>query len=628
MDLVKAFESNIVLRKQLATVVSGQELFKKYLETIEILDTLRAPLGNFYTTMATAFSQTPHYYTSCDLISNILDVVNLDLKLVFLPSLKKEAILASLKQIELDLITPCLSYSEYIRNSQILTYINTLRNIEVYLLKLGVDKEFLRCISDTLFPLLTNYSAIITTNDDYEIDEDNKNLPKYSSEFFLDEFCLFIEGDIRFFILMASEVKYGIEMGKIIDKTNLFLYGGLIASNTINILPDSSIDITNTSVVASTPTITSPPPTVQSLWSGSVIPIDKLDPDIMRVSVYDKTRSGIVDDTKNITWDRISNKPIFTPLTFSGDYGDILNPPALSKVATTGAYADLINPPPELTDRYVKEHATLLFVDGTHSGITFTYNDNKINATVPIVSTSYTNHTPVPADVGGILAGTTFDNSSIRDILDALLYPYQPPTFILFAISQSNVEVGDTISGNRTFTWDTTASIGIKPNSISITNIDTNTILSSGIENNRTIILPIGSLHNILPHKTTWNIQATDTKEATLNKEVSVSWLWKIYYGESTTSILNETNVKSLRVSGLSSVIHTTYIFLGGAYKYICIPSSMGTLTTFVDNETKLNIPFNPAVSLSVFNTFGILTTYSVYRSLYMLGSSINITVS
>ena len=54
--------------------------------------------------------------------------------------------------------------------------------------------------------------------------------------------------------------------------------------------------------------------------------------------------------------------------------------------------------------------------------------EDILNLTSNELSTTYTNATEVPATIGGIDKGTTFDNMSIKTLLTKLLYPYVAPT--------------------------------------------------------------------------------------------------------------------------------------------------------------------------------------------------------
>ena len=61
-------------------------------------------------------------------------------------------------------------------------------------------------------------------------------------------------------------------------------------------------------------------------------------------------------------------------------------------------------------------------------------------------------------------------------------------------------------------------------------------------------------------------------------------------------------------------------------YKVITYPALFGTLSTFKDSSTNLDVPFiTPPDEVSVTNTEGEATNYYVYRSTNKLGAAMNI---
>ena len=62
----------------------------------------------------------------------------------------------------------------------------------------------------------------------------------------------------------------------------------------------------------------------------------------------------------------------------------------------------------------------------------------------------YTNSTPMPANVGSLDKGTTFDNVSLKTILDGILYSYAIPT--IKEITIDNSDFSNTVINNTTIT--------------------------------------------------------------------------------------------------------------------------------------------------------------------------------
>jgi len=241
----------------------------------------------------------------------------------------------------------------------------------------------------------------------------------------------------------------------------------------------------------------------------------------------------------------------------------------------------------------------------------------------------YTNFTPVPQNLGGVEAGSTFDNISVQNLFDILLYPYQQPGFSSFSISGQTtpLEVGDTISaGNKTFIWSTTNSTNIEVNSIQIEDATDSIILGTGLANDGSEIINIpSSITKNIKDSHTWTITGTNTKSSTFLRNYNVNWYWRIYYGESALTSLTETDIETLRVNTLVADSPATYSFLGGNYKYICYPTSYTLLTNFTDTLTLLNVAMEPPTTVSVTNTFGQTTNYYVHRTTNKLGASIDI---
>lgn len=242
---------------------------------------------------------------------------------------------------------------------------------------------------------------------------------------------------------------------------------------------------------------------------------------------------------------------------------------------------------------------------------------------------TYTNVTPVPTTIGGISSGTTFANKTMQEMWDSLLYPYQTPAFSSFGFDQSSpIEVGTTLSGNKTFTWATSNSGNITADSITIRDQTDSSDLAIGLSNDGTETLDIGSVQKTSATSHTWRISAVNTKSATFTRDVSIAWQWRRYFGESAEGTLDETMVKALRVSGLTSGFAGDYSFNAGGYKYVAYAAVLGTATTFKDKGTNLDIPFEAPETVSVTNAQGQTTNYRVHRSTNIMGGAVTIAVS
>ena len=243
---------------------------------------------------------------------------------------------------------------------------------------------------------------------------------------------------------------------------------------------------------------------------------------------------------------------------------------------------------------------------------------------------TYTNLTPTAVSIGGIPAGSTFDNMTMQEMWDALLYPYQTPIFSSFTSSMSTpIEVGGTIpAGSVTFLWNTTNSSNIAANSIKIDDITAGNTLASGLANTGTTAISISEITNVMATSHQWKITATNTKGAFLSRTLNVYWQWKIYYGESALTDLTETDVEALRVGTLAANVSGNYSFNAGEYKWICYPTSFGLKTTFKDASTNFDVAMQPALTKSITNSQGVSTNYYCHRTVNKLGGSITIAIS
>jgi hypothetical protein len=242
----------------------------------------------------------------------------------------------------------------------------------------------------------------------------------------------------------------------------------------------------------------------------------------------------------------------------------------------------------------------------------------------------YTNAEAVPVTIGGIEAGSTFSSTPMADMWTSLLYPYQVPAFTSFLISgqATVIEVGDTVPANPTFTWAVSHSTNVTPNTTEIRNVTGSSVLVTGGSNTSPYAATAPSIMNTIATTNLWSISQMDTHALVFARNFTVAWRWRIYYGESALTALTESDIKALRVSALSSGFAATYSYSTGGYKYICYPESFGTATSFVDDVTGFDVPFEAPYSVSVTNINGIVTNYRVHRTTYVLGGSLPIAIS
>ncbi len=214
---------------------------------------------------------------------------------------------------------------------------------------------------------------------------------------------------------------------------------------------------------------------------------------------------------------------------------------------------------------------------------------------------------------------------------------FSAPAFTAFGITGQGtpIEVGATIpAGATTFTWTTSNSINVKPNSISIVDTTGSTTLASGLANTGTDTITIGAITNILPATQVWTINGVNTQNATFSRTYTVSWLWRVYAGDSVNVTLTANQIKALTAfSSLKASFAGTYAITQTTdYAYFCYPDAMGSVSSFVDGNTGFPISMATSVDnaayshtangwsyalVSVTNAQSIATNYRVYRTQY-----------
>ena len=258
-------------------------------------------------------------------------------------------------------------------------------------------------------------------------------------------------------------------------------------------------------------------------------------------------------------------------------------------------------------------------------------------------SVTYSNANPTPSDIGGIESGSTFVSRTMQQMWDHLLYPYQYPAFSSFAITgySGSYEMGYTIPQHgNTFTWLTTNSANVSPNTLEISGDSLTTL--SGLANDSTesfsFTAPVTRTSN---GSKTWTIEGTNTASTTFNTTLTLYWRWRWYWGVSTNTTLIETEIEALTSNALKSTYAGTFTFGTTGYKYYCYPDAMGGVSSFSDSTTLLPVAMADSTDgytnlenglyydlVSVTNSNAITTNYRVYRTKNVLGGAINIIIA
>jgi hypothetical protein len=242
----------------------------------------------------------------------------------------------------------------------------------------------------------------------------------------------------------------------------------------------------------------------------------------------------------------------------------------------------------------------------------------------------YTNSTPMPFDVGGIKAGSTFDEVNLKNLWTRLLYGYDYPVFANFIINDLFVEleIGQPIdAGDYIAYWLINNPELLKENSINIKYVNENLILASNIANTGEYTVTLPEIKFIEPTLITFKIFAIDTLNIPLDRSYVIPVKARIFVGESIESEMSQDVLTSLRIRELRDDINGEYVLNEGGYKWFCYPAFMGERQEFFDLDMQEAIAIDDVQTISINNEYGVTQDYLCYRSFNILNGDIRIEV-
>ncbi|MDO5398551.1 MAG: hypothetical protein Q4G33_11555 [bacterium] len=228
----------------------------------------------------------------------------------------------------------------------------------------------------------------------------------------------------------------------------------------------------------------------------------------------------------------------------------------------------------------------------------------------------YTNASPTPTALGGIKSGTTFNNESVKSILEKLLYPYvsfsiptgNTTTYLEWGAATSLASVNvSVIKGSSNITsFEINAGGTITNNTAALTTLNA---LSSGTSKSisTTINYTASASGNSTVAVTVSD--GTTTKTQTLR---TYTHIYPYYYGaiDSGTQITPETIpglTKNLTAKGTKTFSYT----LNNQIAVFACPSSYGN-ATITDASTGVEYSFNKT-AFTIENSYGYSCEYYVY---------------
>lgn len=229
-----------------------------------------------------------------------------------------------------------------------------------------------------------------------------------------------------------------------------------------------------------------------------------------------------------------------------------------------------------------------------NSGTTFSISANPLLINGKDIN--FTDSNPIPISVGSFVAGTTFSNVHITDMIRGILYPYISPTVVL-STTWSNIETS-VLSYVISFSYSVTKIVA----SSSITSITTTpafwtntstaiTYLNASPTINRNVSDYI--TYSYTPSSLglqTFTLSVKDNIGATISSNVDINIVYPIFYGVSPTASVTASTVQSLLGSFnkiISNNPNQTVPYSGdGVCLYYCVPAiyNIGdSVSSFID---------------------------------------------
>lgn len=204
--------------------------------------------------------------------------------------------------------------------------------------------------------------------------------------------------------------------------------------------------------------------------------------------------------------------------------------------------------------------------------------DLKADYSALTASTIYNLNSPSTSAVGGTQPGYVLAGKSISCIIQDAFAPYIVPTFSVFNISGTYpIEVGEAMSGSKTFTWTTTTSGNVAASSIGISEVGGST-LAIGLTNDGTEALNIGTKTNTTPTTWTWRISGNSTQSNGFTRDVAKCSIYPYFWG--VTTCATRPDVTNTLVTGGTKVTTTVGSSVSIAF------NSSGQWTWFAMPET------------------------------------------
>ncbi len=243
---------------------------------------------------------------------------------------------------------------------------------------------------------------------------------------------------------------------------------------------------------------------------------------------------------------------------------------------------------------------------------------------------NYTNTAPTPFNVGGIKAGSQFNNVDLKVMMTRLLYGCSLPSFASFIIREfsdnplpNKVEIGYAIpTANYNVEFEIQDPVLLAPDSIVIS--QSGYPILEGLPNISPVILPVlGSTQSAIGD-VSFEILAYDTTGVSFSSQYLVSYRYRLYYGAYGEDITDSGLPNPLAVlvskEDLVTTLYGEYQFdtellTADAYRWFCYPAKLGEHYIFYDVVSDIAIVFEDVQKITIVNEYGLEIVYNCYRT-------------
>lgn len=262
--------------------------------------------------------------------------------------------------------------------------------------------------------------------------------------------------------------------------------------------------------------------------------------------------------------------------------------------------------------------------------INYNFSILSFSSITGISASRFTNPNPTTQTVGGIPVGSTFAGDYyLQDMMDLLLYPAITPNFTSFYIDSESTdrEIGLGTTTTPTFIWNIANATDLEPNTITIADTTSSTVLAASLANDGTETIFASAVSKSSPGTNVWTISAEDSDGNSFSRKFSISWRYMVFYGSNASTTLSDSDIVSLSETELRDDVNGNYDFDGSNYGYICVPDAFSTPSGFQDASTLFPIEMaGPNEGYSSFDGAffydpvvvtrnGVDVTYRVYRT-------------